>query len=84
MREVLMPTRAEQLARFVQLEQEARGGRVLIEHEQQLLREMQEERDCNLRECDHYLALAMRKANPLIKPIEEPPPRRPWWRWLVG
>jgi hypothetical protein len=80
MREVLMPTRAEQLARFVQLEQEARGGRMLIEHEQQLLREMQEERDRYRR----TLALPMWRANPLIKPVEEPPPRRPWWRRLAG
>jgi hypothetical protein len=80
MREVLMPTRAEQLARFVQLEQEARGGRVLIEHEQQLLREMQEERDRYRR----VLASPMWRVNPRIKPVEEPPPRRSWWRRLAG
>ena len=26
----------------------------------------------------------LRKANPLIKPVEEPPPRRPWWRRRAG
>jgi hypothetical protein len=84
MREVPMPTRAEQLARVAQLEREATGLSVFVEPECRLIREAQEERDRYLRECDHYLALAMRKANPLIKPIEEPSPRRPWWRRLAG
>jgi hypothetical protein len=61
MREVPMPTRAEQLARVAQLEREATGLSVFVEPERQL-----------------------RKANPLIKPVEEPPPRRPWWRRRAG
>ncbi len=79
-----MPTRAEQLARVAQLEREATGLSVFIEHECRLICEAQEERDRYLRVCDHYLGLAMRKANPLITPVEEPSPRRPWWRRLAG
>jgi heme-degrading monooxygenase HmoA len=72
-----MPTRAEQLARFAQLEQEAKGLRAVIEHEHQLIREAREERD-------RYLVLVEWRVNPLIKPVEEPASRRSWWRRLAG
>jgi hypothetical protein len=60
MREVPMPTRAEQLARVAQLEREATGLSVFVEPECRLIREAQEERDRYLRECDHDLAVALR------------------------